>query len=208
MDGTVLDTLEDLAVSVNYVLEKFNMPPHPVPEYRKYFGNGIKYALHCAVPEGTPEAVTERMIPFFKEHYDAHCLDRTKPYEGIPELLKLLKEEGYKIAIVSNKIDSAVKELNDGFFSGYVDVAIGERKGVRRKPEPDTVLQALKELGSSKAEAVYVGDSEVDYQTAQNSGIPCILVLWGFRDKPFLLSTGAQKFAEKPADIFDIVKTL
>ena len=208
MDGTVLNTLEDLTVSVNYVLSKFNMPDHSEEEYRKFFGNGIKYALKCAVPEETPEEVIEKMLPIFREHYNGHCLDRTKPYDGIIELMSRLKAKGYKMAIVSNKIDSAVKELNDRFFSEYVDVAIGEKPGIKRKPAPDTVLAALDELGSPKEAAVYIGDSEVDFHTALNSDLPCISVLWGFRDKDFLISKGASVFAETPEEVYDILKKI
>ncbi len=205
MDGTVLDTLEDLTNSVNHVLSKFGMPEHTVHEYRQFFGSGIKYALQCAVPAGTPDHIIDNMIPIFKEHYNEHCLDRTKPYDGIIELMKKLKVNGFKMAIVSNKIDSAVKELNERFFSDYVDVAVGESPGIRRKPAPDTVFSALEKLGSKKNEAVYVGDSEVDYQTAVNSGLPCISVLWGFRDKDFLIRHGAALFAGSPSDIFNMV---
>ncbi len=205
MDGTVLNTLDDLATSVNYVLKRFGMPTHCTEDYRLYFGNGIRYALKCAVPAGTEEETIDRMLPLFREHYNAHCLDRTGPYEGIPELMRGLREKGYKLAIVSNKIDSAVKELNARFFHDYVDVAIGEREGIRRKPAPDTVIQALAELKSVKDEAIYVGDSEVDLQTASNAGLPCITVLWGFRDKEFLAEQGATVFANTPKEVFDLL---
>ena len=208
MDGTVLNTLDDLTVSVNYVLRQFGMPERTLEEYRQFFGSGIRYALECAVPEGTPEETIDRMLPVFREHYDAHCLDRTGPYKGIPELMKALKERGYKMAIVSNKIDSAVKELNERFFSEYVDVAIGESEGVKRKPAPDTVIHALKELGSTQEESVYIGDSEIDFQTAVNSKLPCISVLWGFRDKDFLIEQGADIFANIPEDIIGIIEEL
>ncbi len=208
MDGTVLNTLEDLTVSVNYVLKQFSFPERTEEEYRSFFGNGIRYAFSCAVPEGTPDERIDEMLPVFKSHYDRHCLDRTRPYEGITDLMLRLRKRGYKMAIVSNKIDSAVKELNQKFFAEYVDVAIGESEGIRRKPAPDTVLQALKELGSSKEEAVYVGDSEVDFQTAVNSGLPCISVLWGFRDRDFLRSIGASLFAKQPGDVLKLVESL
>lgn len=205
MDGTVLNTLDDLTDSVNHVLAEFKMPQHKTEEYRKYFGNGIKYALQCAALDGTSEETIDRMLPVFKEYYNAHCLDKTRPYAGIPELMAYAKEKGYKMAIVSNKIDSAVKELNDRFFSEYVDVAIGEKPGIKRKPAPDTVFAALQELGSSEKEAVYIGDSEVDLETAVNSGLLCISVLWGFREKDFLISRGASLFAEKPEDVLSIL---
>lgn len=201
MDGTVLNTLDDLTDSVNYVLDKFDLPKRSKDEYRKFFGNGIKFALRCAVPSEVSDDKIEEMLPIFREHYDVHCLDKTKPYDGILELMKELKSKGYKLAIVSNKIDSAVKELNERFFSEYVSVAIGEKAGINRKPAPDTVFAALDELGASKEEAVYVGDSEVDFQTAQNSGLPCVSVLWGFRDKDFLIENGATTFAETPGDV-------
>ena len=208
MDGTVLNTLKDLTASVNFVLQKVGFPPRTEKEYRRFFGNGIAYALKCAVPDGTPDSVIDGMIPLFKERYDAHCLDNTGPYDGVVSLMKRLRENGYRLAIVSNKIDSAVKELNRRFFSEYVDVAIGEGEGVKRKPAPDTVFRALRELGASKETAVYVGDSEVDFQTAVNAGIPCISVLWGFRDKGFLVRHGATLFAETPDRVLSILRTL
>ncbi len=206
MDGTVLNTLEDLTNSVNHVLRKFQMPEKTLEECRKVYGNGIRYSLKCVSPEGTPESVIDEMFDAFGEHYNRHCLDKTGPYEGITDLMKALKEKGYKLAIVSNKIDSAVKELNDRFFAEYVDVAIGEKPGIQRKPAPDTVFAAMKELGSSAETSVYVGDSEVDLATAENSGIPCIAVLWGFRDREDLMARGVKYFAEKPMEVFSVLE--
>ena len=206
MDGTVLNTLKDLTISVNYVLEKFGMPKRTLEEYRMFFGNGIRHALELSLPEGTSPEILDEMVPVFREHYDRHCLDNTRPYDGILDLMKELKDRGYKMAIVSNKIDSAVKELNSRFFSDFVDVAIGEKPGIRRKPAPDTVIEALKELNSNVNETVYIGDSEVDYATAENSGLRCISVLWGFRDKEYLEEIGADVFAEKPGDILSILE--
>jgi phosphoglycolate phosphatase len=205
MDGTVLNTLEDLTDAVNYVLERFGLPQRTLEEYRRFFGSGIRFAVSCAVPEGTPESTIDEMIPVFREYYTAHCLDKTGPYDGILPLMKTLKEQGYRMAIVSNKIDPAVKELNERFFAEYVDVAIGERPGVNRKPAPDMVRIALEELGATAEESVYIGDSEVDLQTAVNSGLPCIAALWGFRDRDFLVEQGADVFAEKPADVAEIL---
>ncbi len=205
MDGTVLNTLDDLTTSVNYVMDKFGFPNRTVEEYRRAFGNGIRRAIELNVPEGTSKETIDEMLPVFKQHYDKHCLDKTRPYDGILELMKELKKRGYKMAIVSNKIDSAVKELNKKFFSEAIDVAIGERPGINRKPAPDSVIEALKELGSTKEEAIYIGDSEVDFQTAVNSGLPCISVLWGFRDKDYLEEIGADVFATTPADVLDLL---
>lgn len=208
MDGTVLNTLKDLTASVNFVLQKNGFPARTEEEYRRFFGNGIAYALKCAVPAGTPDSVIDGMLPLFKEHYGRHCLDSTGPYDGVIPLMKRLREDGYRMAIVSNKIDPAVKELNRRFFSEYVDVAIGEGEGVKRKPAPDTVFRALKELGKTRESAVYVGDSEVDYQTAVNAGIPCVSVLWGFRDRDFLVRQGATLFAETPEQVLSVLRTI
>lgn len=205
MDGTVLNTLDDLTTSMNYVMEKFGFPRHSLEEYRHAFGNGIRYALEETAPSGTTSDVIDEMVTVFKGHYDKHCLDETRPYDGIIELMKELKKRGFKMAIVSNKIDSAVKELNDRFFKDVVDVAIGEKQGIKRKPAPDMVYEALKELGSSFDNAVYVGDSEVDYATAKNASLPCISVLWGFRDKFCLEEVGAGIFAQVPGDILNIL---
>ena len=207
MDGTVLNTLDDLTDAVNHVFSQFDLPARSPEDYRKFFGNGIGYAMKCAAPEGTPDSLFDEMIPVFREYYDKHCLDKTRPYDGILELMSTLKEKGYKMAIVSNKIDSAVKELNDRFFSEYVAVAIGEKPGIKRKPAADTVLAALDELGASRSEAVYIGDSEVDLQTARNSGLSCISVLWGFRDKNLLIENGATVFAKTPEDVLAILES-
>lgn len=205
MDGTVLNTLEDLTVSMNYVLDRFNMPGHRLEEYRLFFGNGVKEALRLSLPEGASADIIDEMMVVFKEHYDAHCLDRTRPYDGIVDVMRQLKEKGYRLAIVSNKIDSAVKELNDRFFADYVDTALGEKTGINRKPAPDMVYAALKEMGSTKEESIYIGDSEVDLMTARNSELPCISVLWGFRDKKYLIEQGADCFADRPEDIIRIL---
>jgi phosphoglycolate phosphatase len=205
MDGTVLNTLDDLTTSVNYTMEKFGFPKITLEEYRRAVGNGIRKAIELTVPEGTSQEVIDEMVPVFKEHYDVHCLDKTGPYAGIIELMRELKKRGYKIAIVSNKIDSAVKELNQKFFFEVVEVAIGEQDGIKRKPAPDMVVKAMDELGSSADEAVYIGDSEVDFATAKNSNLPCISVLWGFRDKAYLEEIGANIFAEEPSDVLEIL---
>ena len=205
MDGTVLNTLEDLTSSVNYTLDKFDLPSHTVEEYRHLFGIGIRYVFENVVPDGTSDEEIDKMLPIFKEHYDKHCLDNTRPYDGILDLMRELKERGFKLAIVSNKIDSAVKELHERFFSESVDVAIGEKPGINRKPASDMVYEALKEMGSKKENAIYIGDSEVDLATASNSELSFICVLWGFRDEDFLREKGAKTFAKKPEDILKLV---
>lgn len=201
LDGTLLDTLEDLADAVNYALRSTGMPERTIEEVRAFVGNGVRRLIELAVPEGAENSRFEEVFDRFKAYYSVHCNDKTKPYDGILPLLRELKEEGFALAIVSNKLDSAVKELSRIYFDGLVEVAIGEREGVKRKPEPDTVFAALEELSVSGESAVYVGDSDVDVMTAKNAGLPCISVLWGFRDREFLVEHGAGMFAGTPEEI-------
>ena len=208
LDGTLLYTLEDLADAMNYTLREFEMPERTVDEVRRFVGNGIKKLIKRAVVPGTSEEVIDKMFDCFKAYYDVHCMDKTRVYDGIMEELDVLYKKGYKLGIVSNKVDSAVKDLNEQFFSEYITTAIGEKKGVRRKPAPDTVNTALAELGITAKDAIYVGDSDVDVETAANSGLPCISVLWGFRDKGFLIEHGAVFFAEKPSDLTEIIDNI
>lgn len=201
MDGTLLNTLEDLTDATNYALRKMGMPERSLDEVRTFVGNGVQKLLERAVPGGLDNPQFEETFAEFKEYYSVHCNDKTGPYEGVLPLLRELKAEGYALAIVSNKLDAAVKDLAEGYFEGIVPVAIGEREGVAKKPAPDMVQIALKELGVSAETAVYVGDSEVDLMTAQNSGLPCITVLWGFRDEEFLRNQGAVNIARTPQEI-------
>ncbi len=201
MDGTLLDTLEDLKDAVNYALRALAMPERTLSEIRQFVGNGAQLLLKRAVPEGTQEAAVARALALFREYYGLHCNDKTKAYEGVVQLLRELKAEGYALAIVSNKPDPAVKELAAIYFEGIVGTAIGERSGAAKKPAPDTVYAALGELKVAAERAVYVGDSEVDVMTAANAGLPCISVLWGFRDREFLHENGADCFVETPDEI-------
>ncbi len=206
MDGTILNTLDDLADAVNVALKAYQMPERTIEEVRRFVGNGIRLLMERAVPDGADNPRFEEVFAKFKEYYGVHCNDKTRAYDGILPLFCELKEAGYAMAIVSNKIDSAVKELSEIYFDGIITVAIGETEGVAKKPAPDMVEKALKELGKTKETAVYVGDSDVDLMTAKNSGLPCISVLWGFRDEVFLKEHGAVCFAKKPADIKNIVE--
>lgn len=206
LDGTLLNTLEDLAGSVNYALRENGYPERALFEVRRFLGNGIRYLMRCAVPENISDEDYEKTFKCFRSHYLVHCLDKTKPYEGMIVLLEELKTRHFKLAIVSNKLQPAVEELNARFFSDVVNVAIGESKGIRRKPAPDTVLMALQQLNSTAEDAVYIGDSEVDILTAQQAGLPCISVLWGFRDHDFLLAHGAKVLVETPAEILQKIE--
>ena len=208
MDGTVLYTLDDLKTATNVILRQYGYPERSLDEVRQFVGNGIRKTIERAVPADVAEnqELIDLMFTDFQKYYDVHCLDETRPYDGILELMDTLKAKGYKMAIVSNKVDTAVKELNQHFFGDRVPVAIGEKPGVKKKPAPDTVFAALEELGSTKEESVYIGDSDVDFNTALNSDMPCISVLWGFRDRDFLESMGVSTFAQKPEDILGLLQ--
>ena len=203
LDGTLLDTLQDLATSVNYALRQHRMPEHSIDDVRRFVGNGVRRLMERAVPEGAANPTFEAAFATFREYYMEHSLDTTRPYDGIPELIHELKQRGCRMAVVSNKMMAATQELVHHFFP-EIEVAIGEHEaeGIRKKPAPDTVFAAMKQLGQGSA--VYVGDSDVDLATARNSGLPCISVLWGFRDREFLLAHGATIFVEKPCEILCI----
>lgn len=205
LDGTLLYTLEDLANSVNYAMEQSQYPPHSIDEVRNMVGNGVKVLIERAVPSGTSEEETLRALSIFQKHYLIHNQDTTRPYEGIMEMLNALKRAGKKVAVVSNKFDKATKALCDKYFPGLIDIAVGENEaaGIRKKPYPDMVMEVMQELGVSADESVYIGDSEVDIDTARNASLPCITVLWGFREKDFLKEKGATCFVTSPLEISD-----
>ena len=207
LDGTLLDTLEDLANAANWALRRNGMPERSLAEIRQFVGNGVRRLIERAVPEGTDEALFERTFDDFKRYYVNHCQERTCLYDGIPELLCVLKERGYRLAIVSNKLQAGVDELYERYFRDTVEVALGEQPQWQRKPAPDMVLEAMKRLGVTADEAIYIGDSDVDMATARNSGLSCISVLWGFRDRDFLVAHGATCFAQRPADVLKILES-
>ena len=201
LDGTLLSTLADLATSTNYALRTHHMPERSLDEVRRFVGNGVKKLMERAIPDGLNNPLFEDTFATFRQHYMQHNLDTTQPYPGIMQLLEQLKAEGKNIAVVSNKFYAATRELCRHFFGDLVPVAIGEREDIRKKPAPDTVIEALRELGVDKEGAVYIGDSDVDIMTAKNSGMPCVSVLWGFRDKEFLLEHGATTLISQPEDM-------
>lgn len=205
LDGTLLDTLQDLCDSANYALSLHQMPTRSLDEIRRFVGNGVGLLIHRAVPAGTPEEVEAQCLADFRAHYLLNMENRTAPYAGVLELLDGLNQAGIRLAVVSNKFDGAVKGLCQDYFGDRVKVAIGESQGVARKPAPDTVFRALKELGADAQGAVYVGDSEVDIETARNAGLPCLSVSWGFRDADFLLQRGAQRIVPSPAGLLALL---
>lgn len=198
LDGTLLDTLADLADSTNYALTLHGLPRRTTDEIRRFVGNGVGRLIHLAMPEGTSPALERRCLDSFRAHYTTNMRHKTAPYPGIPALLDTLAAQGVRLAVVSNKPDGAVKELCRIYFPGQIPVAIGESPGVARKPAPDTVLQALEALGTDCGGAVYIGDSDVDIATARSAGLPCISVTWGFRGRAFLLAHGAERIADTP----------
>lgn len=205
LDGTILETLSDLHMSTNYVLKKHNMKTRTIDEVRKFVGNGIMNLLKQAVAEGTSKEELDTIFNEFNEYYKEHCKDNTKPYEGITKLVRDLREKGIKTAVVSNKADYGVQALCEEFFSGLFDYAVGEKEGIRRKPYPDSVNNVMKKFGISLEETVYIGDSEVDYQTSLNANIDVIMVTWGFRDENYIRSKGATVFAHDMSELWNLL---
>lgn len=201
LDGTLLNTLEDLMDSVNYGLEIYGRQKINLEQTRRFVGNGVAKLVERAASEADSKEQAE-ILEKFRYYYDKHSKDKTKPYEGILDMLRRLKQEGLKLAIVSNKINSAVGPLAEEYFPNLIDVAIGETEDVPKKPAPDMIYKALKELGVEKKDAVFIGDSDVDVETGLNSGIDMITVLWGFRDREELEEAGATVFIEKPEELF------
>lgn len=200
LDGTLLNTLDDLSDSVNFAMSAMNWPLRDKKDVRLFLGNGIRNLMQLCSPEDISEEEFDEAFTIFKEYYEAHNQDKTVPYEGVVQVMEHLKDKGIKMAIVSNKVHEAVVALRDKFFP-YVEVAIGDTPGMARKPAPDSCYKALELLGSTKEESVYIGDSEVDLLTAKNSGLDCITVLWGFRDKDYLMEQGAITFVETPEEL-------
>ena len=206
LDGTLLNTLDDLADSVNEALRMHGFPCRTVQEIRQFVGNGVGNLMERAIPKGRENPQFDQCLNDFRAHYSKNLQNKTKPYPGIMELLKRLSEKGYKMAVVSNKFDTAVKGLCKTYFGQYIKVAIGESAGVAKKPAPDTVFQALRELGSETEQSVYVGDSDVDVKTAHNASLPCIGVTWGFRDRELLISEGADMVIDSPGEFLNAIE--
>lgn len=205
MDGTILDTLEDLKNSMNHTLRMYNMPERSLDEIRSFVGNGIRKLIERAVVSDTSEDKIDLIHKDFMAHYEVHCADLTKPYDGVNTLIAELRKRGYKTAVVSNKADGAVQDLCVQYFPGLFDLAIGERPEIAKKPAPDMVNLALEQLHVSKEKAVYIGDSDVDVATARNSNLDMIAVDWGFRTREFLVEQGAEIIVSKPEEILELV---
>lgn len=207
LDGTLLNTLDDLADATNYALAQMGYPTRTREEVCQAVGNGVAKLIERSVPKETEKKDIEKTLAIFKKQYALHSKDKTKLYEGVADMLAGLKERGIQMAIVSNKFHGAVLELKKIYFEDYINVALGEQeeKGIRKKPAPDLVNRALELLGCTKEDAVYVGDSDVDIETAKNSGLPCISVTWGFRGEKFLKEHGATQIIDRPKKIFTLL---
>ena len=204
LDGTLLDTLSDLTTGTNLALGDLGFPPRTREEVRSFVGNGIGLLIHRAFPVGTDPATEAETLARFKYHYGLHCMDETVPYPGIPELLRDLRAAGLRTAIISNKADFAVQQLAERYFSGLLDAAQGEAPPLRRKPAPDMSLAVLERMGVPRTQAIYVGDSPVDAETAKTAGFSGILVDWGFRSRQELCSTGLP-VASHPRELYDLI---
>ena len=205
LDGTLLDSLDDLADSVNHALKKLNYPLRSKEEICSFVGNGIEKLIELSVPDKTSYDKFAECLFLFKIHYSKNLKNKTKPYDGIMELLKYLKENEYKMAIVSNKFQDGVTELRDYYFSEYIQIAIGKSSERRKKPYPDTVLKAIDDLNSSKDKCLYIGDSEVDFKTARNANVDFAGVTWGFRGKKVLEDLGSDYIINTPNDLISIL---
>lgn len=207
-DGTLLDTLTDLRNAVNHVLRLHKFPERSVPQVKAVLGNGVAHLMRKSLPDSVTDDEFNTYLDEFKTYYGEHLQDYTAPYPGILDMLDTLRAKGYKLAVVSNKIQEGITPLTKEYFGNRLPVAIGERPGLQRKPAPDMVLQALKELDSTPEESIYIGDSEVDVATANNSGLLCIGVTWGFRDEALHHELGVQYIARKTEDIVTIIEEL
>ena len=203
MDGTILNTLDDLMDSTNFALKNNGLKERSLEEIRFFVGNGIQKLIERAVPQGTSKEVFEKVFADFKSHYKIHCADKTSYYDGIPSVIQTLRKMGVKTAVVSNKADFAVQELVEVYFTGLFDVALGEKTGVSKKPSPDMVNAALSVLGVEKEAAFYIGDSDVDFETAKNSSLDFIGVSWGFRGRKFLENLGAKNIIDSPEELLN-----
>lgn len=203
LDGTLLNTLEDLKDGINHMLAVYKYPERSLEEIRTFVGNGIYRLVEQAVPEGLSKEEINQFFLEYREYYTHHCKNKTRPYDGVMELLQELKRQGYSLAIVSNKSNQAVKELVEEYFRDLMDEALGEKEGILRKPAPDMVNEVIRLLHTDHKKTLYVGDSEVDKKTAENAGLSYVLVDWGFRHRQELLELKPTKIISHPKELLD-----
>lgn len=205
LDGTLLDTLDDLCNSVNYSLRTNNFPERSLAEVRTFVGNGIRLLIERSVPEGTNKELIDKTFECFKTYYAVHCNDKTKTYPGVMDMLKELKKNGYKIAVLSNKAQYAVTKLCDIYFNNLLDDAVGARENVAKKPSPDALYICAENNNINLNNVIYVGDSDVDVATANNAGVRGIAVTWGFRSRELLIKCGAENLADNTDELLQIL---
>ena len=205
LDGTLLDTLDDLCNSVNYSLRTNNFPERSLEEVRTFVGNGIRLLIERSVPEGTSKELIDKTFECFKTYYAVHCNDKTKTYPGVMDMLKELKKNGYKIAVLSNKAQYAVTKLCDIYFNNLLDDAVGARENVAKKPSPDALYICAENNNNNLNNVIYVGDSDVDVATANNAGVRGIAVTWGFRSRELLIKCGAENLADNTDELLQIL---
>lgn len=205
LDGTLLSTLEDLRDSVNFALKKYNYEPISLDQTRNFVGNGVRKLVERAIPDGTKNGNFEECLKTFKTHYSENMYNKTKPYDGILKVLEKIKNMEIKTAVVSNKFDAAAKELCKKYFGNLIDIVVGQSDSIPQKPSPESIFEVVKYFGRNIEDCIYVGDSEVDIQTAKNAGIPCISALWGYRSKEILEKAGAKIIIKNPEEILELL---
>ena len=208
LDGTLLNTLDDLTDSVNFALGEMGYPLHTADEVRMMVGNSVIYLIEQALPDGTDKEIFDKTLALFESHYQTNMRNKTAPYDGVMQMLDKLSTEGYKLAVVSNKPDVFTQELVGELFGKYIPLAIGRSETIARKPAPDMLELAIKQLGSDPDSTVYVGDSEVDVETSINAGVDCVGCLWGFRDRETLESAGAEYIISSTDELVGLIEKL
>lgn len=208
LDGTLLNTLDDLTDSVNFALGEMGYPPHTADEVRMMVGNSVIYLIEKALPDGTDKEIFDKTLALFESHYQTNMRNKTVPYDGVMQMLDKLSTAGYKLAVVSNKPDVFTKELVSELFGDYIPLAIGRSETIARKPAPDMLELAMAQLGSDHESTVYVGDSEVDVKTSINAGVDCVGCLWGFRDRETLETAGAEYIISSTDELVNLIKTI
>ena len=205
LDGTLLDTLGDLHASVNFALREFGFPERTIDEVRRFIGNGVVKLMERSTPDGIDEAVQKACLDVFRAHYLEHMSDTTAPYVNVVDLLKSIRAKDIKIAVVSNKLHTAVEDLCESYFPGLIDKAVGVSVEAERKPSPVNVIRTAELFGTELHECIYIGDSEVDVQTAHNAEVKCIGITWGFRDRVCLVENGCDFIADTADEVYELI---
>ncbi len=205
LDGTLLDTLGDLHASVNFALKEFSFPERTIDEVRSFIGNGVVKLMERSTPDNTDSDTQKLCLDVFRAHYLEHMSDTTAPYTNVMELLSKLRDKGIRIAVVSNKLHPAVEDLCESYFPGLIDKAVGVSVEAERKPSPINVIKTAEYFGAKLEDCIYIGDSEVDVQTAHNANLQCIAITWGFRDRDCLMANGCDFIADTADEVYNLI---